>query len=523
MIFIKHLTRLPANLLLVTFWITGNAFSSLAQPAEIEWLPVVKTAKDQHTLALLNAGPGGFQLLRWQERRTDASGNITPAMPLLTLLTPGGERLYDEPLPGFADGTSVFRFAVANDSVLFVVYETPGGEGQTLFARRLNMGTKKWSAPAVAVFTDPSNHAPAFATAWFSRSGDGGHCCIYRSQRLASGAQKVSVAVFDAAFGLKWKHVVELPAQSGPSALQSVLCTNSGAVVLHARLFGSGAIPQTAFPDEPPTIYRPDGRAMFHKYDAAADLPAYANALFVLTPRDTKMTAFYPKLGKKFTRSFQLTEGAGELVYCTGFSSDENNTQADAYFVYQIDLKTPEGHLLQNAPLPAAVRKAFLSEKAAAKKEPVEGLALRWLNWGEDGKPWLLAERENFGQPPGRIEESALLRLDSTFRITAARKIEKYQRLSGGDAQNFASMAACTGPKGAWWLLWNDGSWPDTKLILSECRPSGNPVDHQLGLSSRSNVALLPQTILRSNAAWYFVGESEYHERIRIGRLKVKM
>lgn len=378
-------------------------------------------------------------------------------------------------------------------------------------------------APAVAVFTDPANHAPAFATAWFSRSGDGGHCCIYRSQRLASGAQKVSVTVFDAAFGLEWKHTVELPAQSGPSALQSVLCTNSGTVVLHARLFGAGAIPPAAFPDEPPAICRPDGRAVYNKYDAMADLPAYANALFLLTPKDTKMTAFYPKIGKKFTPSFELAEDANGQVLGVGFASDDNNNEAEAYFVYQIDLKTSEGRLLQNAPLPAAVRKAFLSEKAAAKKEPVEGLAVRRLNWAADGKPWLLAERENFEQPPGRIEEAALLRLDSTFRITAARKIEKYQHLPGGDAQNFASVAACAAPKGAWWLLWNQGNWPDTKLILSECRPSGNPVDHQIGLSSRSNVALLPQTMLRRNEAWYFVGESEYHERIRIGRLKVKM
>lgn len=42
----------------MAFWIMGNAFSSLAQPAEMEWLPVIKTAKDQRTLALLNAGPG---------------------------------------------------------------------------------------------------------------------------------------------------------------------------------------------------------------------------------------------------------------------------------------------------------------------------------------------------------------------------------------------------------------------------------------------------------------------------------
>lgn len=500
------------------FWGIGNAFYLQAQPAEIEWLPVIKTAKDQHTLALLNAGLSGFQLLRWQERRTDAGGNSTPAMPLLTILTPGGERLREEPLPGFADGTSVFRFALAGDSVLLVVYEGAGDDRQTLFARRLNIRTQKWSAPPTTIFTHQANSSAP----WFSRSADGSRCCFYRSLRLATGTQKVSVAVLDSLFRLEWKREVELPAQSGPLTLQSVLCTNSGAVLLHARLFGSDATSKTAFPTDPPEAYRSGGRSMYNRYGAASDLPAFANALFLLAQEDTKMTTFYPKIGKKFTPSFELAEDATGQVFGVGFSSDEHNNQADGYFVYHIDLKTSEGRLLQNAPLPAAVRKAFLSEKAAAKKEPVEGLAMRWLDWAADGKPWLLAERENFEQPPGRIEEAALLRLDSSFRITAARKIEKYQQLPGGDAQNFASVAACAAPKGAWWLLWNQGNWPDTKLILSECRPSGNPVDHQLGLASRLNVALLPQTMLQRNGNWYFVGESEYHERIRIGVLKTK-
>jgi len=523
MYFTKFISRpLPAHLFFLAFWFLGNAFYGMAQPAEIEWLPVIKTAKDQHTLALLNAGPGGFQLLRWQDRRTDAAGNSTPAMPLLTVLTPGGERLHDEPLPGFADGISLFRFAVTNDSVLLVAYEAPGDGGQTLYARRLNLSNRKWSGEPVAVFTDPANRAPAFGAAWFSRSADGSHCCIYRSQRLAGGNMLVSVAVFDGLFRLVWKRGAELPAQSGPLALQSVLCTNSGDVVLHTRIFGAGAIPPGAIFEEPPTAYKPDGRTMYNKYKTATDLPAYADALFLLSKEVTETAAFYPKIGKKFTPSVEMAEGTGGQVFCTGFSSDENNSKIEGYFVYTIDLKSRQGQILQNAPLPAALRKIFLSEKAAAKKEPVEGLALRGLQWAGDGKPWLLAERESFVQNPNRIDEGALLRLDSTYRITAARKIEKYQNIPAGDAQNFASMAACAAPKGAWWLLWNQGSWPDTKLMLTECRPSGNPVDHQLALASRTNVALLPQTLLRHDETWYFVGESEYHERIRIGRLHMK-
>lgn len=514
--------RFVTTSFLLSILLAVHVFKIQAQPAEIEWLPAIKTAKDQRTLALLHAGPGGFHLLRWQERRTDAAGNLIPGMPLLTVLTPGGERLHDEPLPGFADGALAFRFAFSSDSVLLVVYEAPGDGGQTLYARRLHLNKRKWSAAPVAIFTDPAGKSPAFATAWFSRSADGSHWCCYHTQRLASGAWQLSVAVFDAGFRLVWQRERQLPVPSGPLALRSVFCANNGAVLLHARVFGTGTVPPVAFSVEPPGAYGSDGRPPYRRYDLEDELPAYSDALFLLSKDDMEISAFYPKIGKKFTPSFELAESGGAQVFCAGFSSDENNTAAEGYFVYAIDLKTRKGDMLQNAPLPGPVRKLFMSEKAAAKKAPVDGLRLRGLYWAADGKAWMLAERENFAQHPGQIKEAALFRLDSTFRITSARKIEKYQNLPAGDAQNFASVAACAAPKGAWWLLWNQGSWPDTKLMLTECRPSGNPEDFQLALSSRTNVTLLPQTLLRQDNKWYFVGESEYHERIRIGVLKSK-
>lgn len=511
------------GLSLLTGFLLGNSFYLQAQPAEVEWLAVVRSAKDQRTLALLNAGPGGFHLLRWQERRTDASGIIQPAMPLLTVLTPGGERLHDEPLPGFAEGGLTFRFAFSNDSALMVLYEAPGGSGQTLYARRLNLHNRKWSGAPVAVFNDLSGKSPAFATAWFSRSADGSHWCCYRAHRLPSGAWQLSVAVFDAGFDIVWKRETELPAQSGPLAPRSVFCTNNGAVLAHARVYSADKVSPAAFSTEPPGVYRPDGRPPYRRYDLDAELPAYADALFLLSKDDTEIGAYYPATGKKFTPSFELAEAGDARVYCAGFGSDESNTMAASYFVYAIDLKTRKGEMLQNAPLPVSVRKLFMSEKAAAKKMPVEDLGMRGLLWGADGKAWMLAERENFAQHPNQVKEAALFRLDSTFRIASARKIEKYQNLPAGDAQNFASVAVCAAPKGAWWLLWNQGSWPDARLMLTECRPTGNPEEFQLALSSRTNVALLPQTLLRKGDKWYFVGESEYHERIRIGVLKVKM
>lgn len=490
-----------------------------AQPARMKWFPVVKTAKDQRTLSLLTAGPEGFHLLRWQDRRSDGAGQLTPAMPLLTVLAASGERLYDEPLPGFADGDALFRFAFAADSVLLVFYEAPdpvGGQG--LFYRRFNLNKRRWSAAPELVFSEPVSRAPAFAAAWYSRSANGQHWCVYRPSRVARAP--LSVAVFDRTFQLRWRRSAALPGQAGPLAVQQVLCTNSGAVAVQARIFDASLpAPRQGF-EEPPAAYRPDGRPLYRPFEQTAELPPHANALFVLAPDKEEPVAFYPNVGKKFTPSFELTEGPDGRIYAAGLSADNSNAQVSGYFVYAIDPGTGKGDFLQNTGLPASLRKAVQGEKAAAKKEPVEGLALRWLDWADGGKPWMFVESENFESTPGRLETAALLRLDSTFRVTAARKIEKFQQVAFGEAQNFASAAACPAAKGAWWVLWNEGRWPETKFMLTDCRPNGEPAGYMLDAASRSNVTFLPHTLLKQDGRWYFVGESEYHERIRVGVLE---
>lgn len=503
---------------LLVFHIGILPLSGYAQPAAVKWLPAVKTSKDQHTLSLLTAGRDGFCLLRWQDRRADAAtGKVTPAQPLLTVLTSAGERLFDEPLPGFDTGDQFFCFAFANDSMMLVAYEAPDPVGgQTLFVRRLHLGDRRWSGPAEPVFIDPVNRAPAFGNAWFCRSADGRWYCLYR-QHGTSGAPLASIAVFDNRLQFRWKRTVPLPVGNNRLYLRDVFCTNGGVAVLQAQVFDA-ATPGRPF-DGPPAAYRVDGQPLFRAYDWTSEAPANSTALFLLSSDTAEVAAFYPSTGKKYTPSLELAEGPDGRIYCAGLSSEDKNEEAGGYFLYAIDPHTKEANMLQNAPLPASVRKAFLSEKAAAKKEPVVGLALRWLNWADDGRPWLLVERENYSLGSGRMEEAAMLRLDSTYRITAARKIEKFQRLQPGDPQNFASLVACRAPKGAWWLLWNRDHWPETKLMLTECRPSGTPADYLLDAATRSNVTLLPQTLTYREGVWYFVGESEYHERFRIGML----
>lgn len=490
------------------------------QSLELKWLPIVKTAKDQHTIQLLHAGPDGFYLLRWQDRRTDIDGRITPAMPLLTVLSPAGEKMHDDPLPGFAGGEMVFRFAVSNGPHLLVAYEAPDALGrQALFVNRLDLAARQWAHAPEAVFHDLSGRAPAFSTAWYGRSADGRRVAIY----LVRGGRTptASVAVFDTeAFKLLWSRETELPSSSGLTIPGRVMCTDSGAVLIQAGLTDAGkGLAGTSYND-PPSVYRSDGRPMFRAREWTDEAPAGSNALYLLQAGDAEIAAFYPAIGKKFTPSVELAEDSRGQLYAVGFTGNSGKGSADGYFVYAIDPRSKQASLLQNAPLPASVRQVFLNKKSASEKAPVENLGLRWLDWGADGRPWILAEQADLDVPPGRVEVAALLRLDSTYRITAARKIEKYQRLSTGDAQNFASLAACAMPKGGWWFLWNQGNWPEAKLLLTECRNNGEPEEFMLSASSQSNVALLPQTLFRQGDAWYFVGESEYHERFRIGVLR---
>ncbi len=493
-----------------------------AQPAAIKWFREVKTPRDQHTLSLLNAKASGFQLLRWQDSRTDAEGKRTPAMPLLTVLGPGGERMYDDPLPGFDSGPLDFRFAVANDSVLLVVYESPNSAGtQTLFARRLNLNTRKWSNEPQSIFTEATGRAPAFSNAWYARSSTDRQTCIYRVQY--GNPSHIETALLDEDFQVIRQGAVELPAPAGQMALRQVFCTDDGEILAHFQIFNSGSKSVGRPFEGSPGVFSSNGHALYRKADWASEAPPYSDVIFLLPTAGQGETAdFYPRIGRKFTPSFEISQGPDGRLYCAGLYSDLDNKQVEGYFVYAIDPRTREAQILQNATLPSSVRKALLNEKAAAKKAPVKDLALRWLRWTDDGRPWLLAERQNFDMSPGRMDEAVLLRLDSTYRIGGARKIEKYQRLPTGDPQNFASMAACPAPKNGWWLLWNQGNWPNAKLILTDCGAGGSPTDHTLDASSRSNVSLLPQTMLYRENKWYFVGESEYHERIRVGVLEEK-
>lgn len=500
---------------ILLFFVLGVANS---QPVSIKWFPEIKTDKDQRTLLLLNAGEQGFQILRWQDSRTGADGSLTPAMPILTSLAPDGERQHDEILPGFENGRLHFRFAFTNDSVLLVVYESSNSVGsQSLFARRYSLLHHRWSAEAQVLFTDASNRAPAFASAWFSRSANGRQTCVYHMQ---SGTNhRIATAIFDADLRLLWQRTNALPTTSGQLAMRQVFTSDSGAVLVHCQIFNPGSKAKGRAYESSPAVYLSNGKPPYRQDEWVTEAIPYSDAIFLLATGSEGMADFYPRIGKKFSPSFEISEGPDGKIYCAGFYSDDGNEQADGYFVYAINPGLKQGEMLVNMPLPTSVRKAYLNDKAVAKKEAVKGLALRWLRWAEDGRPWMLAERQSFDSGPWRLEEAVLLRLDSSFRINNTRKLEKFQRLPTGDPQNFMSIAACPAPKNGWWLLWNQGNWPNAKIMLTEFRTSGSATEYMLDASSHSNVSILPQTLLPKGDNWYFVGESEYHERFRVGML----
>jgi hypothetical protein len=507
----SFLIKFSLLLLVLTAVLAVSPKAQNTSQTSLEWLAGVKTPRNTRTLALWRAGADGFQLLRLRQEAE------APAVPLLTLLGPDGRLKGEAPLPGFEpENEWVFRLAVASDSLALIGYEAalPGG-GFGLFARRFNLLTGAWTSPAQLVASAPSANRPAFANAWFRRSADGESSCLYH---LPAGPPRpqADLAVFDRRFDLRWQRTLSLPPQKGAVAVRDLLCTAGGAVVLEAQV-AEGSIP--AFAPAPPAAYWPDGPALYDPQNAWREMPPHHNVLFLVAGPTEEVASFYPATGGKFTPALSLTEHDGRQVYCSGFYSGLDNRRVEGYFVYAIDLTTRQASLLQKAPFPSSVRKALLSERAAQDKEPLPGLALRWMKWAADGKAWMLAERETFAPDPAGLQEALLFRLDSTFRINSVRKIEKSQQPGARRDHLFNSLAAYAGEKSGWWLCRNEGNYPHNRFVLTECR-AGEPKEYELAHGPALDVAFLPNTLLRQDKRWYFVGESEAGEKLRIGYLE---
>ncbi len=502
-----HLRILVATLVLATRL-------AAQQPADFEWLDAVRSPKDQHTLALLRIGAEGFHLLRWQEEQRDYTGKVTPAHPVLARLNPAGELLASAPVPGLEpDSGFVFQLAVSNDSLVLFGYEKRFSNNiHVLFIRVFDLIKNAWAGPESDLFYANTS----FDKAWFSRSPDGSHTGLYFSENSS-----LHYAILDDGFRVLHNSSTIWPATSGNQlTILDIFCSNQGELLFYA---------QSAKKDGNFTIYPPERPAVYHSNGSAAPIsiraPESKGALFnvVLLLKtglsENKFYVFYPNNGKKYTGSSVFAQVDNGLVTFSGLASDIGADAAESYFIYQINTNTSTAAMLQNTVLPSAVHRAFQSDKDVAAKTPIPSLRLRWLNASADGRNWLLVEKVNALRSPVEFDEAALLRLDSTWKITAARRIEKYQQATPGDVRFFGSVATCPAPKG-WWVLWNKGAYPSASLMLTDCKSAGEPLPYELLSGARLVLALLPHTQYGYDGKWYFAGESANGDRFGVGVLK---
>lgn len=507
MITLPYLRPLFAALLLA-------ARLSAQTPATFEWLDAVKSPKDQHTLALLRVGPEGFHLLRWQEEQRDYTGKVTPGYPVLARLSPAGEPVSQQPVPGLEpDSGFVFQWAVTSDSVVLFGYEKVNSQKvHLLFIRTFDLVKNTWAGPEIDLFHTNTS----FDKAWFSRSPDGSRTCLYSVDRKG-----LSFAVLDGAFQVLRKGWAPWPEGIGNESLvdiQQVFCSNQGAVLLHARSASPGAGMVRA--PMRPTAYRADGHGIWPRPDASFWMSPFAAIVLLLKENTDEFDVFYPKIGKKYTSSFEFAQQGQGPVLCAGFASDKGVNYAESYFIYQIDPAATRAEMLQNAELPQSVRRAFPTIlNDADKQAPLPSLRLRWLDWAADGRPWMLAEPE---EQHNAIElpEAALLRLDSAWKIATVRRIDKFQEVEPmRDFRYNGSVASFPAGK-SWWALWHKGYYPNASLTLTDCKSGGEPVQYELLSGARLVLALLPHTQYGYDGKWYFAGESANGDRFGVGVLK---
>ncbi|MFN8302994.1 MAG: hypothetical protein U0U46_10900 [Saprospiraceae bacterium] len=503
------------NRLLLVLWACTTAAMLRAQlPAEFEWLDAAKSPERQYTLALLRVGPEGFHLLRWQDEVRDYQGKTSPAYPVLTLLDLGGKVKNSQPAPGMAPGSgTVFHWAVPNDSVVLFGYHR--FDQYYHFATRIyDLRSGQWAGEeSVHWFSPPDDQEP-FARSWFVRSPDGNYTALYWSDR-----KLFKYILLDRSLHFVSKNEVIWPSELNTVAdVPNVFCSNQGDMLLYARASPAPGRQSILFPVHP-NNYRKDGTSL--------DLPPGAlmvlnsdplvNIILLSKKGENKFHLFYPNPGKKFVSSLLFSQQGEGPVLCAGLASDTDYDRSESFFVYQIQTGAVQASMLQNAALSAPVRNAFPS--ARSNGPALENLWLRQWLWASDGKPWLLAECER-GQGEIETGEAALLRLDSTWKVNSVRRIDKSQSVKTYRGHRYSGSAAFIPSGKSWWALWHKGSFPNARLMLTDCKSGGDPEAGELIAGPRLILALLPHTQYFYQGKWYFAGDSADGSRFGVGVLQ---
>lgn len=505
--------------LLVCAILLGRPWATRSQTLAFNFLETVKCPKNTRTAALLEAGEDGYKVLRLQQTSPDELGSPQTEIPLIVTLAADGSLASSKELPGFGatDQFSLrWKWSIGAGSAMLVIYEKREAKPKhRLFARRFHLHKGDWDSPETELFEAAGG---LLARDGYRVAPNGQFTCVYAFSTGPDGLTSMWAAVFDHALEPLWQKSIPWAPQNNLAIPQQVFCTNGGYLAVHAHAFlqeGKGG-PQ-ALPVRSPAWW-PDGKTVLPETWGGTSGRAHSHAICLFGQKTAEPDWYYPAVGKGFTSAVVLSQDLGDQLYCAGFAGEQAQA-AERYFIYNIDLKSKAGKMLQNAPISPALRKAFLSEKAAADKAPIEGLNLLQMEWTADGAAWLLAEQTEENGESRLFKDAVLMRLDSAWKMTGIRKIEKASRHTNGTTQFFGAIAPIRAPKGGWYLCSNSGNWPQTKVVMAACKRSGQALVYDIADCHKEGATLLPHTLYTGDDKWYFVAESEYREMFRIAEL----
>ena len=479
------------------------------QPAAVTWLEKNKNEKEQRILSLMRVNDQSFYLLR-----ANAQNHAQVVM-----LNEKGEEVLAKSIPGLApDGQDVYEQSVSNDSLMLVLYAQWEGNRRTAwYARVFNYLTLRWSAPPALAGSGKTRSTTALSAiqAGIRRSQDGSHTCVYYLQPL-SGQWEVNVLMYDAHFGLLWEKSAVLPPQEAGILPRQVFCSNDGAVLIHAQVFSKGASISISTPQQFNGPASNDGSPIFkNDYSAEKGQAASNNAFFVMTNSGADWQSFFPKVMTKYTRSLEISESPKGYILCAGLGGNEEVSAATHYFLYKIDLREPKGEVLKFAELPLSFRKAYLNENRAKDKAPVEQVFVRKIIW-EQQTPWILTEYEDFSTAQLWVKEAALVKIDSTWKMSTVVPVNKSHKLTASLPGSESTAAVLPAPKGGWWLMHQTGVGTEATVTLT---PSKGKESFELSPARQSGVAAQWHTLYPYQGRWWLVGLSGDLRSYRIGHI----
>lgn len=505
--------------ILLLYALLGFPWAVFSQTLAFDFLETVKCPKNTRTAALLEAGEDGYKILRLQQPNPDEQGSAQAEIPWMVTLSADGSLVSSKALPGFgaADQFSLrWKWSIAAGAAMLVIYEKRDAKPKhRLFVRRYHLQKGDWDGPEAELFEAAGGLLTGDG---YRVAPNGEYTCVYAFSADPNGPTRMWAAVFDRTLTPLWQKNISWAPKNNLAIPQQVFCTNEGELAVHAHAFlqsSKGGL--QAQPVRSPAWW-PDGKAVLPETWGSANDRAHSHAICLFGQETAEPDWYYPAIGKDFTSAVVLSQDTGNQLYCAGFAGEQPQT-AERYFIYNIDLKTKAGKMLQNAPLSPGLRKAFLSEKAAADKAPIEGLNLLQMEWTADGAAWLLAEQTLENGESHLLKDAVLMRLDSVWKMVGVRKMEKSSRHTNGATQFFGAIAPIRAPKGGWYLCGNSGNWPQTKVVLAECKRSGQAIVYDIADCHEEGATLLPHTLYVGDGKWYFVAESEYREMFRIAEL----